>query len=91
MSYVDDLLFWAKDEDDIEALTAMLRSKGFLLEPEDNAAGFLGVRLHRHADGKLEMRQTGLIDRVVEALGLDVMDVKQASHKYTPSTGVPLV
>ena len=88
VSYVDDLLFWAKDGDDIEALTAMLRSKGLLLEPEDDAAGFLGVRLHRHADGKLEMRQTGLIDRVVEALGLDV---KQASHKFTPSTGVPLV
>ena len=62
MAYVDDLLFWAKDEADIVALTEKLRAKGLLLEPEDDAAGFLGVRLHKHDDGRIEMKQTGLID-----------------------------
>ena len=87
-SYVDDVLFWAKDERDIEALTTKLRAKGLLLEPEDDAAGFLGVRLHRHDDGRIEMRQTGLIDRIVEAIGLDV---KFANPKQTPATGVSLI
>ena len=88
VAYVDDLLFWAKDEADIVALTAKLRAKGLLLEPEDDAAGFLGVRLHRHDDGRIEMRQTGLIDRIVEALGLDVATAKK---KLTPATSEPLI
>ena len=88
VAYVDDLLFWAKDEADIVALTEKLRAKGLLLEPEDDAAGFLGVRLHKHADGRIEMKQTGLIDRVIEAIGLDV---KFATKKMTPATGVPLI
>ncbi len=42
------------------------------LEQEDNAAGFLGVKMERDSNtGLLEMNQTGLIERVVEALGLD--------------------
>ena len=45
---------------------------GVALEQEEDAAGFLGVKLERDSDtGTLEMKQTGLIDRVIEALGLD--------------------
>ena len=43
--YVDDLLFWARDEKDINDLAMKLREVGVDLEQEDDAAGFLGVRL----------------------------------------------
>ena len=87
--YVDDLLFWAKDEQDIHNLAMKLREVGVDLEQEDDAAGFLGVRLERvEGTNLLEMKQTGLIDRVLETLGLDVGTV---NGKATPAERAPLV
>ncbi len=58
-------------------------------EQEDDAAGFLGVTLERDPEtGLLEMKQTGLIKRVIEALGLDDGFVK---GKLTPSESKPLI
>ena len=66
-----------------------LRELGVDLEQEDDAAGFLGVTLERDPEtGLLEMKQTGLIKRVIEALGLDDGFVK---GKFTPSESKPLV
>jgi len=86
--YVDDLIFWAKDENDIHDLAIKLREKGVDLEQEEDAAGFLGVNLERDEDtGLLEMKQVGLTDRVIEALGLDEGTV---NGKFTPSESTPL-
>ena len=41
-----------------------------LLEKEGDAAGFLGVDLKKK-NGQVEMTQTGLIDRIITALGLE--------------------
>ena len=58
-------------------------------QQEDDAAGFLGVKMERDSNtGLLEMKQTGLIDRVVEALGLDD---GYAQGKHTPDETKPLV
>ncbi len=66
-----------------------LRELGVDLEQEDDAAGFLVVTLERDPEtGLLEMKQTGLIKRVIKALGLDDGLVK---GKYTPSESEPLV
>ncbi len=49
-----------------------LRELGVDLEQEDDAAGFLGVTLEWDPETSLlEMKQTGLIKRIIEALGLD--------------------
>ena len=77
VAYVDDILFWAKDEADITNVMIKLRENGLLLEKESDAAGFLGVDiqvLEKDANGratKLELTQTGLIDRIITNLGLD--------------------
>ena len=87
--FVDDLLFWARDAEDIHKLAIRLREQGVDLEQEDDAAGFLGVRLERNNETNLlEMKQTGLIERIIEALGLDVGTV---NGKATPAEGRPLV
>ena len=39
--YVDDILFWAKDDKLINELAIALRKQGLLLEQEDDAAGSL--------------------------------------------------
>ena len=89
IQYVDDLLFWSRDEKDIFDLAIQLRDLGVDLEEETDAAGFLGVSLERDPTTNLiEMRQDGLIDRVIAALGLDD---GMAKPKYTPADGTPLV
>ncbi len=62
---------------------------GVALEQEDDAAGFLGVKMERDSNtGLLKMKETGLIERVVEALGLDD---GYAWGKHTPAETKPLV
>ena len=43
--YVDDLIFWAKEEDDIHDLAMKLRELGVDLEQYDDATGFPWVTL----------------------------------------------
>jgi hypothetical protein len=87
VAFVDDILFWASDDAYINQLGALLRKEGLLLEQEDDAAGYLGVRMTKTDEGYLEMKQTGLIDRILEALGLDN---KMATPKWTPAESQPL-
>ena len=66
-----------------------LRSVGVDLEQEDDAAGFLGVRMERDPKtGLLEMKQEGLTKRVIEAMGLDIITT---NDKWTPAEATPLV
>ena len=81
--YVDYILFWSVDENNIHDLAMNLRSQGVDLEQEDDAAGFLGVTLGcDEATCLMEIKQFGLIDRVIETLGLDD---GMSKNKYTPS------
>ena len=87
--YVDDLIFWSRDEKHIFGIAQHLCDLGGLLEQEDDAAGFLGVKLTRdNTTGLIEMKQTGLIERVIESMGLDVGTV---NGKWTPAEAKPLV
>ena len=58
------------------------------MEQEDDAAGYLGVKITKTEDGQIEMKQTGLIDRIVEALGLDS---KLSTSQWTPAEAMPLM
>jgi len=65
-----------------------LRELGVDLEQEDDAVGFLGVTLEQDPETSLlEMKQTGLIKRIIEALGLD----DGAKGKVTRSESKQLV
>ena len=55
--------------------------QGLKIAPESDMAGYLGVDLHRHKDGSMELLQTGLIKRIISALGLD----KEGYAKKTPA------
>jgi hypothetical protein len=59
------------------------------LEQEGDAAGFLGVMMEIDpTTGLMELKQTGLIDRVIETLGLYI---STTSEKLTPVEGKHLV
>ncbi len=89
VAYVDNLIFWSCNVAKINRVAMELCKLGVMLEQEDDAAGFLGVKMECNSNtGLLEMRQTGLIVRVVEALGLDD---GYAQGKHTPTETKPLV
>ena len=73
----------------IDRVAMELCKLGVVLEQEDDAAGFLGVKFDSDSKtGMTEMKQTGLINRVVEAFGLDD---GYAQGKHTPAKTKPLV
>ncbi len=55
--YVDDLIFWSCDVANSDRVAMELCKLGVALEQEDDAAGFLGVKMERDSDtGLLEMK-----------------------------------
>ena len=66
-----------------------LREQGVNLELEDDTAGFLGVTLGcDETTGMMDMKQVGIIDRIIETLGLDD---GMAKEKFTPAESITLV
>ena len=58
------------------------------MEEEGDAAGFLGVKLTQEdKTGRITMTQVGLIDRIIESLGLPGNTV---NSKATPAEQKPL-
>ena len=59
--YVDNILFWEVNVNDIHDVVMELRKQGVNLEQEDDAAGFLGITSGRdQTTGLMEMKQVGL-------------------------------
>ena len=82
ITYVDDILIFARSNEIINKMIKDLRSEGAQLEKEEDVAGFLGVKIDRNDElGTITMTQTGLIDRIITAMGLD-----DANCKETPAT-----
>ena len=59
--YVDETLFFARDDKYIDDVVLFLRNEDMELEaPEDNVAGFLEIHIDRKKDGKITLTQLGL-------------------------------
>ena len=81
--YVYDIIFWARNEDGIHDLEMELRELGVDLEQEDDADGFICVNIERDLKtGLLDMKQIGLIQRVINAV---VLYFGISKGKFTPS------
>ena len=79
--YVDDTLFFAREQSDIDQAIHDLREASELeITVEDDVAGFLGVMINRFKDGRIELTQRGLIERIVTAL-----DLGDRKPKSTPA------
>ena len=68
--YVDDTLLFARDMKHIDdILRRLVDDEKMALEVEDDVAGFLGVHIDKNnATGEITLTQTGLIERILEAL-----------------------
>jgi hypothetical protein len=88
LCYVDDCLFFSRKKEAINNVIQDLQSPNptrFMLQEEDDVAGFLGILIERKQDGTIELKQTGLIDRIIKIMGLE-----DAAEKCTPALPKPL-
>ena len=85
--YVGDILMWSTEDQDIIDLTRLLNTEDVDLEEGNDDAGLLGLQLNNTAGGYIMMKQEGLIDRIVKAMGLDVY---HSTPKSNPCMNYPL-
>jgi Reverse transcriptase (RNA-dependent DNA polymerase) len=79
LCYVDDTLLFSPEQKWIdEAIDKLKNTADLSIEIEDDVAGFLGVSIKRDdAAGTVTLTQTGLIDRIIEALEIDGLPPKE--------------
>jgi hypothetical protein len=82
--YVDGGIIACKDEDKIQQFMIELQSHGFDLGIEEDYAGYLGVDIKKRLDGSIHMTQTGLIDCILDDLGL----TNSKTFKHTPAANI---
>ena len=93
LAYCDDCIIFHKEERVIDELISSMRDpkdrnlEQFILNVEDDYAGFLGIDIKRYGDGTRELVQTGLIDRILKALSLDN---DQVTTRLEPAGRKPL-
>ena len=75
LMYVYNILMWSTEYQNMIDLKKLLITEGVDLEEENDAAGFLGLQLTKTEVGSTMMTQEGLIDRIIEDMGLDVDNI----------------
>ena len=79
--YVDDILRWSTEDQNMSDLTKLLNTEVVDIQEENYAAGFLGVQLTKTAGRSMMINQEVLIDRIIEDM---VLDVDHSTPKSTP-------
>jgi hypothetical protein len=67
--YVDDILFYCKDEDEIHDFIKQMQSKEVAIHKEGTVEGYLGVDIHQKGT-QITLTQSSLTKRIIKALGL---------------------
>jgi Reverse transcriptase (RNA-dependent DNA polymerase) len=86
LNYCDDQIWLSPDDDLIEAYVGKLKDLGYglTLEKEGDMFAFLGIDFKRSGT-RIELTQTGLIQKVINYVGL-----ADSNPKSTPATTAPL-
>jgi hypothetical protein len=97
VSYVDDCLWYSRDEKDIDDAIERMKQCGMDLQVEDDVAGFLGVHIERFdaldengtKTSYIKLLQSGLIDRIIAALNLEPSN-SQGCQSPAPVEPLPM-
>ena len=84
LTYVDDVLFFGKSASKIEAKIKAIQARGFKLTIEDDVYAFLGVEVHKFANGEIELKQSGLINKVLATCGMTTCNTKATPCNQEP-------
>ena len=86
MIYVDDAGICAQDEKDIDELISKLTDRGFELTREGSFSEFLGIKfVHDEVNNTITATQPGLIQKIVEATGME-----DSNTNWTPAATTAL-
>jgi Reverse transcriptase (RNA-dependent DNA polymerase) len=80
--YVDDCLFFSPTEQGIQDIFVKMVTCGLDFNEESNVAGFLGVLMGEREDKSIELTQTGLIDRIITAMGLNESNIVMTPAEF---------
>ena len=83
ITYVNDCLLFSASDYTLDSLIQDLQ-KDFKLTYEGDVGAYLGIVIHHHSNGTLELVQPGLIAKIIQAAGLDA---NSAQHD-TPATSI---
>ena len=83
--FCDDAGVAAKSESVIDKLVSELVEKGFELTREATFSEFLGIKYEELSDGAISMTQSGLINKIIAATGME-----NCNPKHTPALKVAL-
>jgi hypothetical protein len=81
VNYVDDAILIAKDQKTIDKVLAGLRAERLDYDHLGDLASYLGVKIEKHIDGSLELKQPHLTKTIIQAIGLE-----DSNSKTTPAT-----
>ena len=84
LTYVDDCLWFGKDGPALDALIKEMQGKMDLKVESRDVSAFLGIQFTRRGD-TIELKQLGLIDKIIEATGM-----QDCNPKTTPADSKPL-
>jgi histone deacetylase 1/2 len=84
LTYCDDCLFFDQSQREIDKVIDKLRADNLSLTLEDDIFSFLGVQVMKN-EGRVELLQTGLIDKV-----LCTCKMQDCNAKETPAMTTPL-
>lgn len=70
VQYVDDMGIAGPTKQHVDQFVQRLRDRGLTLTQEQSFSEFLGIKFTNHEDGSIEMTQSGLIQKTLEAAGM---------------------
>jgi hypothetical protein len=78
---VDDCIIFAKTDNILDTIITSLEHD-FVLTSSGSVGAYLGIDIKRTSDGTVELTQTGLINKIIAACGLQ----DQSAQHMTPAT-----
>lgn len=81
--YVDDCLIFGKDESTLDDVIKSLQSV-FVLTSQGSVGAYLGIDIKKTTQGFIELTQTGLIQKIISACGLQ----EQSAEHSVPATTI---
>ena len=84
--YVDDTIFFSKNDTIIDRTITSLKALDFELTDEGDVESFLGIKIDHNPDGSFHMSQPDLTNRIIETLGLN----NTSKQHKTPAVSPPL-
>jgi hypothetical protein len=79
LTYMDDCLWFGKDGAALDALINEMKKRMNLTIESNDVSNFLGIQFTRQGN-TIELKQTGLIQKIIEATGM-----QEANGKSTPA------